>query len=232
MRLAIVGHGRMGRAVEALAREQGHTIVTIIPGAENREGKAITRERLAGAEVAIEFTRPTTVMENLERLVAVGIPTVTGTTGWIEHLPRLKQAVAAHGGAVLYSPNFSVGVQLFLRAARELARRFAGHPEFDGFILEQHHIAKVDAPSGTALRLREQARAGDPSREFPISSIRAGATAGIHTLGFESAHETVRLEHTARSRHAFAAGALAAAEWLRGRRGVFTFEEMLFGSEP
>ena len=222
----------MGRALEGLARERGHTIQTIITGAENREGQAITRERLAGAEVAVEFTRPTTVVENLQRLVALGIPTVTGTTGWIEHLPRLEQSVQAHGGAVLYSPNFSVGVQLFLRAARDLSRRFAGHPEFDGFIVEHHHVAKLDAPSGTAVRLREQVKAGDPSREFPITSIRAGAVPGIHTLTYDSAHETVRLEHAARSRQAFAAGALAAAEWLRGRRGIFTFEGMLFGSEP
>jgi len=222
----------MGRALEGLARERGHTIQTIITGAENREGQAITRERLAGAEVAVEFTRPTTVVENLQRLVALGIPTVTGTTGWIEHLPRLEQAVQAHGGAVLYSPNFSVGVQLFLRAARDLSRRFAGHPEFDGFIVEHHHVAKLDAPSGTAVRLREQVKAGDPSREFPITSIRAGAVPGIHTLTYDSAHETVRLEHAARSRQAFAAGALAAAEWLRGKRGIFTFEGMLFGSEP
>jgi 4-hydroxy-tetrahydrodipicolinate reductase len=222
----------MGRALEGLARERGHSIQTIITGAENREGQAITRERLAGAEVAVEFTRPTTVVENLQRLVALGIPTVTGTTGWIEHLPRLEQSVQAHGGAVLYSPNFSVGVQLFLRAARDLSRRFAGHPEFDGFIVEHHHVAKLDAPSGTAVRLREQVKAGDPSREFPITSIRAGAVPGIHTLTYDSAHETVRLEHAARSRQAFAAGALAAAEWLRGRRGIFTFEGMLFGSEP
>jgi len=232
MRLAIIGYGRMGRALEALAKDQGHTIQTIITGAESRQGQAITAERLAGAEVAVEFTQPTTVVENLTRLVSVGIPTVTGTTGWIEHLPRLEQSVQRHGGAVLYSPNCSVGVQLFLRTARDLSRRFADHPEFDGFIVEHHHLAKMDAPSGTAVRLREKVREVDSSREFPITSIRAGAVPGTHTLTYDSAHETVRLEHSARSRQAFAAGALAAAEWLRGKRGIYTFEGMLFGSEP
>ena len=129
------------------------------------------------------------------------------------------------------SGSFSIGVNLFLKVGRELARRFAGHPDFDAFIVEQHHVAKVDAPSGTALRLRDQAREGDPAREFPITSIRAGASPGIHTLTYDSAHETVQLGHTARSRTAFAAGALAAAQWLQGRRGIYTFEDMLFGSD-
>jgi 4-hydroxy-tetrahydrodipicolinate reductase len=161
--------------------------------------------------------------------VGLGIPTVTGTTGWLDHLPALERLVRERGGALLHSANFSVGVQLFLKTAAELSRRFAGQPGFDAFILEQHHLAKVDAPSGTARRLADVVRAGDPGRDPPITSLRGGFIPGTHTLSYDSAHETIRLEHVARSRHAFAAGALMAAEWLPGHYGIFSFEDLLFG---
>ncbi len=231
MRLAIVGHGRMGQAVEALARERGHTIGAIIAGADNREGAALTAERLAGVDVALEFTRPDMVFGNLEKLVRAGIPAVTGTTGWFDRLPELEQLVSDQGGAVLYAPNFSVGVQLFLRAAADLARHFSGRPGFAASIVEQHHAGKKDAPSGTALRLRDGVRREDPDRDFPITSIRSGTLPGTHTLLFDAPAESIRLEHVARGREAFAAGALSAAEWLPGHRGVFSYEEMLFGRE-
>jgi 4-hydroxy-tetrahydrodipicolinate reductase len=232
MRIVIVGGGRMGKAVEAVATEQGHTVHALVSGSENLNGEALTAERLAGADVAIEFTRPASVVSNLRRLIEAGIPVVTGTTGWAATLPEIERLVSDRGGALLYSPNFSIGVQLFLRAAADLARRFAGRPEFSGTILEEHHAAKVDAPSGTALRLRDMVRAVEPQREFPITSVRAGFIPGRHTLTFDAPHETVRLEHEARSRAGFAAGALAAAEWLKGRKGIFRFEDMLFGGTP
>jgi len=232
MRLAIVGHGRMGQAVEALARAHGHTIGAIITGTDNREGRAWTGERLAGVDVALEFTRPDTVLRNLEQLLRAGIPTVTGTTGWFDRLLEVERLVSEQHGAVLYAPNFSVGVQLFLRAAADLAGRFSGRPGFQASIVEQHHAGKRDKPSGTALRLREGVRREDPDREFPITSIRSGATPGTHTLLFDSPAESIQLEHIARGREAFAAGALAAAEWLPGHQGIFSFEEMLFGREP
>ena len=231
MRLAIVGHGRMGQAVEVLARERGHTVSLVVAGVDNRDGQALSPERLAGIDVALEFTRPDAVLNNVERLVRAGIPTVTGTTGWFDRLPELGQMVREQGGSVLYSPNFSVGVQLYLQAAGDLARRLAGRPEFEATIIEQHHAGKRDAPSGTALRLREEASRADPARDFPITSIRSGTIPGTHTLQFESPAESVRLEHVARGREAFAAGALSAAEWLPGHRGLFSFEEMLFGRE-
>ena len=130
---------------------------------------------------------------------------------------------------LLHAANFSVGVHLFLRAARDLAARFAGRPEFDAFIMEEHHAAKVDAPSGTARVLRERVREADAAREFPITSIRAGAVPGTHVLTYDGADEIIALTHVARNRRSFAAGALAAAEWLPGRTGVFDFEAMLFG---
>lgn len=228
MRLAIVGNGKMGRTVAALAEEWGHT-VQIIGREENVRGAALTRERLAGTDAAIEFTRPDVVVTNLERLIEAGIPTVTGTTGWAAELPRIARLVEARRGALLYAANFSAGVHLFLRAARDLAARFAGRPEFDSFILEEHHAAKVDAPSGTAAALRGKLREADPAREFPITSVRAGSIPGTHVVTYDGPHDTVVLSHVARSRRGFAAGAVAAAEWLPGRPGVHDFEEMLFG---
>jgi len=228
MRLALIGYGKMGHALATLAIERGHEVCTIVRGDENHEGAALTSDRLGGAEVALEFTRPEAAPGNLMRMAKLGLPTVSGTTGWSASLPAIEREVNAKGGALLHSPNFSVGVHLFLRAAAELARRFRGR-DFDGFILEQHHAAKRDAPSGTALQLLAAVTAADPDRSFQISSVRAGFSPGTHLLAYDSPFEVIRLEHTARSRQSFAAGALMAAEWLRGRTGVYSFEEMLFG---
>jgi 4-hydroxy-tetrahydrodipicolinate reductase len=229
VRIVIVGNGKMGKAVAALAAERGHTVQAVINKQENAAGQALTKQRLAGAEVAIEFTGPDAVVTNLERLMAAGIPTVTGTTGWESELPRVAAMVEASGGALLHAANFSIGVQLFLRAARELSRGFAGRTGFDAFILEEHHAAKRDAPSGTARALQARAREVDHEREFPITSIRAGAIPGTHVLTYDGLYETISLGHTARSRLGFAEGALAAAQWLPGRKGVYTLDNVLFG---
>lgn len=229
MKLAIIGNGKMGKAVAALAQERGHVVQTIVNRIENPGGRALTAERLAGVDVAVEFTRPDAVVANLERLIELGLPTVTGTTGWSNDLPRVSALVQDRGGALLHAANFSIGVQLFFRAARELARSFRSRPEFAVSIREEHHKTKLDAPSGTALLLQRQLWTEEPGRRFPITSVREGDSAGSHTLTYESRHEVVTLTHLSRSREVFAAGALAAAEWLPGRTGVFTFEDMLFG---
>jgi 4-hydroxy-tetrahydrodipicolinate reductase len=215
MRISIVGNGRMGKAIAALALDQGHTIHTIISSEENAGGRALVPARLAGSDVALEFTRPEAAVDNLEKLLELGIPTVTGTTGWYD--------------ALLYSTNFSVGVHLFLRAAHELARLLKGRPEFAGSITEEHHSSKRDAPSGTALLLQRRLTASDSERSFPISSLRQGSVPGTHTLSYEGSHEKILLSHVARDREAFAAGALLAAQWLPGKTGVFTFDDILFG---
>jgi 4-hydroxy-tetrahydrodipicolinate reductase len=230
MRIAIVGNGKMGQAVARLAEQRGHTIRAVISSAENAGGRALTPDRLADADVAIEFTRPDAAPANLERLVAAGIPTVTGTTGWLEQLPNISTLVAERKGALLHAANFSLGVHLFLRAARELARGFAGRPEFDAFILEEHHAAKLDAPSGTARELQARVREADPDRPCPITSVRIGAAPGTHIVAYDGPYERVTLVHAARNREGFAAGALAAAEWLPGHPGVHTVEDMLFGA--
>jgi 4-hydroxy-tetrahydrodipicolinate reductase len=230
VKIVVVGNGKMGRAIAALATTRGHSIQAMIGAGENAGGSALTRERLAGADVAIEFTRPDAAVANLERLIGAGVPTVTGTTGWTTELPRITRLVDQTGGALLYASNFSVGVHVFLRVARDLARRFTGHAAFDAFILEEHHATKRDAPSGTAHVLQAALRASDPARTFPITSVRAGAIPGTHTVTYDAPSESVTLSHMARSREGFAAGALAAAEWLPGHPGVHTFEEMLFGA--
>jgi 4-hydroxy-tetrahydrodipicolinate reductase len=219
----------MGQAVATLAVERGHAVHTVVESSDNVAGRALTRERLAGADVAIEFTRPEAAVSNLERLIELGIPTVTGTTGWTGALPRITALVEARQGALLHAANFSAGVHLFLRTARELARNFRGRSEFVASIREEHHAAKLDAPSGTALLLQQRLGDSDPSHSFPITSVRAGTTPGTHTLTYDGPHETVSLSHLARDREAFAAGALTAAEWLPGKTGVFTFEHLLFG---
>lgn len=231
MRVVMIGYGKMGQAVATLAKERGHSIHAVVDSSDNAGGRALSRDRLEGADVAIEFTRPDAAVRNIERLIELGIPTVTGTTGWTDALPRITALVEKKQGALLHAPNFSVGVHLFLRTAQELARRFRGRPEFDDSIVEEHHAGKLDAPSGTALLLQRQLGREDPDRRFPITSVRTGTVPGTHTLTYTGAHETVTLSHVARSRQGFAAGALAAAEWLPGKTGVFTFEDMLFGDK-
>jgi 4-hydroxy-tetrahydrodipicolinate reductase len=230
MRIVIVGNGRMGTAVASLAVAQGHTIHTVINSEENTGGRAIVPARLSGSDVALEFTRPDAAVGNLERLLELGIPTVTGTTGWYDDLPRVTACSRAHRGALLHSANFSVGVHLFLRTARELARFLTERPEFSESITEEHHSTKRDVPSGTALLLQRQLATADPARAFPIRSVREGSVPGTHTLSYEGPHEQILLSHIARDRQAFAAGALLAAQWLPGKTGVFTFEHILFGS--
>ena len=228
MRLLIVGDGRMGRAVATLAAARGHQVAMV--GREaNVGGQGLAAVRVRGHDVAIEFTRPDAAPANVERLIEAGLPVVTGTTGWEAELPRITALVEARKGSLLHAANFSIGVHLFLRAAGALAGEFAGRDGFDGFILEEHHAAKRDAPSGTARALQQRLRDADPSRPYPITSVRAGAIPGTHTVSLDGPFETVTLRHTARSRDGFAAGALAAAEWLPGHIGIYTFDAMLFG---
>lgn len=231
MRIAIIGTGKMGRAVAEVARERGHDIVTTIGGGDNPRGAALIADRLAGAEVAVEFTRPDSVVGNLQRLIDLGVPTVTGTTGWADQLPAITARVESREGSLLHAPNFSTGVALLLRAARLVATEFADREEFGAFVVDEHHAAKRDAPSGTALALQRALRSGDGGRAFPVTSIRGGHHPGRHRIIWDSRFETVHLEHAARDRRVFAEGAVRAAEWLPGRRGVFTFDDVLFGRE-
>jgi 4-hydroxy-tetrahydrodipicolinate reductase len=225
-RLAIVGHGRMGRAVEQLAAEHGWTIAAVIDAQTNVDGAGITARSLGGAQVVVEFTTGAAAPANVRACVRAGCPVVTGTTGWDAQRARVEEDVLAGDGAMLWSPNFSIGVNLFWQVA-ELAARLAGRTKtFDAHIVETHHAAKRDAPSGTALALQRLATAAFGS-DIPVISVRVGAVPGTHELLLDSAFEQIRVVHEARDRRVFAEGALLAARWLLGRHGVYTMRDFL-----
>ena len=221
LRLAVVGHGKMGRAVEALAAERGFEVVAVV-----RSGTAITREALGGADVAVEFTEPGAAPANLRACVAAGCPVVTGTTGWYDELEQVSEEVWQRTGALLWAANFSVGVHLFARMVREAARLVRTVPAFDAHLVETHHAAKKDAPSGTA-KLLASATGSALGRDVPVTSVRTGSVPGTHELIFDGPFEQLRIEHVARDRRVFAAGALVASHWLAGKRGVFTMRDIL-----
>ena len=229
LQLAVIGHGKMGRAVAALAAERGMSVVTTIDADANADGKGITRQSLAGADVAVEFTAPAAALPNILATVAAGCPIVVGTTGWYDALATATERVKAGGGALLYAPNFSVGVNLFLQMAAQAARLVMRAPGFDVHVTEVHHAAKKDAPSGTAIAVQEAVREAS-GRQAPISSIRVGYVPGTHEVLFDAPFEQLRLEHVARDRRVFAEGALLAAQWLVGKQGVFTMRDVLSSS--
>lgn len=229
MRIAVVGLGRMGRAVVAEASQRGHEVVATVGRDGNADGAALTLERLAGADVVFEFTRPDAAPANLARLARLGQRVVTGTTGWSAELPRISRMVEESRGALLHATNFSIGMHLTRHAARTLARLLRHLPDHDAALRETHHRKKLDAPSGSALLMQAELREIDPSRPWPIASLRVGAVPGTHELVVDGPRESITLTHTVRDRAVFAEGALVAGEWLRTRSGVFTFDDVLTG---
>jgi 4-hydroxy-tetrahydrodipicolinate reductase len=221
MKLAIIGYGKMGRLIEQLAPEYGFkSIVTVDIGDDF--AKAV------GADVAIEFTTPEAALSNIEKLSAMKLPVVVGTTGWLSHMDQVRVAVQKNGSALVWSPNFSVGVNVFLRVVREAARLLADEKEYGAWAWEIHHDTKKDAPSGTMIKLVEEMKTAGYPRNIDVSSNRAGRHPGTHEIGFDSAADTITLRHAARSREGFARGALKAAQWIVGKQGVFEFGEVLF----
>ena len=220
MKLAIVGYGKMGRLIEQLAPEYGFTI-------HARLDLGDSPDLLRGSDVAIEFSTPSAALGNIETLAGLGIPTVVGTTGWLEHMDRVRAAVERGGTGLVWSPNFSIGVNVFLRAVQETARLLAHEPAYGAWAWEIHHSTKKDAPSGTLLALVNEIKSAGYDRPVDISSSRAGTHPGTHEIGFDSAADTITLRHTARSREGFARGALKAARWIPGKKGVFEFKEIL-----
>jgi 4-hydroxy-tetrahydrodipicolinate reductase len=234
LRLALVGTGRMGAALAERARARGDLVVARLGRGEMQH---LTLDALAGAHVVLEFTLPEAAPENLRRLAPLGVPVVTGTTGWEEARPAVEAAFREAGGLLLHASNFSVGVQLLLRAAREVARGLRGVEGFEGGVVEWHHREKVDAPSGTARSIRKALLEGDPDRPWPTTSLRRGWIPGTHRIEVEGAMESLVLEHVARDRYLFADGALLAAHWLHarhreGKRGVCTFADLFGGPHP
>ena len=226
LRLAIVGDGKMGRAINDLARERSFIVTSMLGAADNANGSALTRERLGNADVVIEFTEPGAAPANIVAAVRAGYPVVTGTTGWADRLDEVSDQVRSANGALVHAPNFSIGVNLFLALAAAAGHVMHHAPEFDAHIVETHHAAKKDAPSGTAIALEQNVR-GTLGKEVAITSVRTGHVPGTHELSFDGAFEQIRLTHVARDRRVFADGALRAAAWVRGRRGVFTMRHVL-----
>ena len=225
MKLAIIGYGAMGQLVAKLAREQRHQVALTLDIDDANRGVEDLANALRGCEVAIDFSVADTVLKNAEACARAGVPIVVGTTGWQSQVDDVRRIVTEHHGALIYGANFSVGVQVFYRIAARAAELFRGLESYDAFIEEAHHKRKRDAPSGTAVQLRNLV-AADLGREVPVSSTRAGYIPGTHRLGFDSAADQITLTHTARSREGFAAGALVAAGWIIGRKGVYEFSEV------
>ncbi len=225
--LALLGHGKMGKALATLAPQRGFSIRCVLDEDTNRNAQGITAENFRGVDVAVDFTTPEAVLENIRRVAALGCNLVVGTTGWMDHLDEVRERVKTAGTGLVYGANFSIGIQLFYRVAKSMAQAFSAYPVYEPYMIEAHHRFKKDAPSGTALELKRHVSAFFDSRDIPITSVRAGYHPGMHEIGFDSEADTVVLRHTARSRQGFAEGALYAARWVADRKGVFAFADIL-----
>ena len=231
MKVALVGHGKMGREVEAVLEERGHEAVVVA-----KDGPFP-----AGCSVGIDFTRADAVLANVEKAMKAGARYVVGTTGWADRLDDVSKTVTQAGGGLVHAANFSVGVNLFYKIVRDAAALLARFPDYDPFILERHHRMKKDAPSGTAKVLAgivssaggkrpkptSSIEGALPDDSFHISAVRAGGIVGDHTVGFDSGGDEILLEHRARTRRGFALGAVLAAEWIATRTGVHSFDAVL-----
>ncbi len=236
MKVAIIGYGKMGREIEKILISRGHTITAIID-AENRE--ELSSEAFASSDVAIEFTTPHTAYENIVASINAGVAVVSGTTGWLEHLEQIKSLCAERNGGFFYASNYSLGVNLMFRLNRKLAAMINSVEGYSVEIEEVHHIHKLDAPSGTAITLAEGIIAELDSKEgwvndtepaanqVEIKSKRVGEVPGIHTVTYDSAEDTLSLSHTIKSRSALAMGAVVAAEFMCGKHGVYSMDDLL-----
>jgi 4-hydroxy-tetrahydrodipicolinate reductase len=222
VKLLLVGYGRMGRLIEELAPEHGGEVTGRIDVG--------TGDWSAPADVAIDFSTAEALQSNFERYVERRLPVVIGTTGWSDVAPALREEAARVSLGVVASANFSLGVNLFQILVGEAAEIIRRYPQYGAWIYEAHHAAKRDAPSGTALALRDTMTAAGYRRPIDISSTRAGSIPGIHTVGFDAPSDTIEITHTARDRRGFADGALMAARWIKGRTGWFTMKDVLGGS--
>lgn len=236
MKFAIVGYGKMGKAIEAIAVERGHTINLII---DRNNPADLTTENLRQSDVVIEFTGPESAAANVEQCLKTGVPVVCGSTGWLEKLDAMKKLATEKNTALLVASNFSVGVNIFFALNQKLAQLMAGQDDYKVAITEIHHTAKKDAPSGTAITLAEGIiKNGGPSAwhleqveahgsSIPITAIRQDPAPGTHMVKYSSEIDDIEITHTAHSRHGFAVGAVLAAEFLAGKKGVYTMQDVL-----
>jgi len=226
MKLALIGYGAMGRLVETQAEAAGNQVGIKLTSNEAEQDVDELAAMLRRHDVAVDFSVGPGVLKNIEACALAGVPLVEGTTGWKEHEDRAREIVTEHDSALVYGANFSIGVNVFYRIVAGAAKLFAGLEQYEAFIEEQHHSRKRDAPSGTALKLKS-VLAEAVKGEIPVASTRAGHIPGTHRVGFDSAADQILLTHIARSREGFAAGALLAARWIVGRKGVFEFSEVI-----
>ena len=225
MKIALIGYGAMGKLIERLAVGKGHKIGVIIDESVSNLFAGEVAEKLKGNDVAIDFTIGMAVPRNVEACVKARVPVVVGTTGWQEDRRLIEKIVHDGNGSMVFGANFSIGVNVFYRIADFAAELFEKFPEYEVFIEEQHHSRKKDAPSGTALKIKEVVSKHVDVGE--IAATRAGNIPGTHRLGFDGPADQILLEHTARSRDGFAFGAILAAEWVQGRQGVFEFGDVI-----
>jgi 4-hydroxy-tetrahydrodipicolinate reductase len=225
MKMALLGYGKMGRIIESLALQRGHSIVSII------KREKISEDKLAEADVCSDFSHPDAVLNHIQIIANAKKNLVMGTTGWSDHLDQVTKIIDKSGIGFIYSPNFSIGVALFLRIVKAAAQMVDTFHAYDVGLLEAHHNKKVDSPSGTAKILANTlssamlSRSADKQPE--IACIRCGAIPGTHTILFDSPADSITLTHQARNREGFAEGALYAAEWLKNKKGLFTLDDLL-----
>ena len=222
MKIALIGYGKMGRIIETLAAEKGDRIVARID--ETNSENLI--EQLGLAEVAIDFSNAEAVGKNVEACIEANIPLVEGTTGWNTEKDEIKKLIESKNGAFVFGANFSIGVNLFYRIADFASELFAKFDDYEAFIEEQHHSKKLDAPSGTALKLKEIVEK-NIKKDFSVSATRAGRIPGTHRVGFDGNADQILLEHFARSREGFASGAILAAHWIVGKKGFYEFTDVM-----
>jgi 4-hydroxy-tetrahydrodipicolinate reductase len=224
--IAVIGDGKMGQAIKQLAIEKGWRVSAVVGERENAAGKGISASSLGAPDVAVEFTQPDAAVANVVAALRAGVPVVVGTTGWYDSLPEVTRIAKETGTSFLWSPNFSLGVNVMIELARYAGTLMRTLEDFDAHIVETHHTRKKDAPSGTAIAIAKAA-SDALERPIPTTSVRTGSVPGTHELIFDGAFEQLALTHLARDRRVFAEGALRAADWLIGKRGVFTMRDML-----
>lgn len=236
MNIALIGYGKMGKAIEEIALERGHLIVLKIND-ENLED--FTKENVTKADVAIEFSGPHSAYDNIKALIEFGVPVVSGSTGWTGRINEINKFCTEKKGAFLYASNFSVGVNIFFELNKKLAALIAPHSEYTVSMEEIHHTQKKDAPSGTAITLAEQIlqrlsqkkkwvnQASNDVAELPIISKREDPAPGTHSIKYSSSIDDIEIIHTAHNRKGFALGAVLAAEFINGKQGIFSMKEVL-----
>ncbi len=236
MKIALVGYGKMGKAIEEIALQHGHEIVLRI-SIDNTED--MTVQNLQKADVAIEFTGPESAAENIKMCLNAEVPVVSGSTGWLQQWTEIENLCTEKKGALIYASNYSIGVNLFFELNKKLAQLMSPYPEYEVNLHEIHHTQKKDAPSGTAITLAEQIIAQVPHKtrwvndisdnreELEIISERIDPAPGTHTIKYNSAIDDIEIVHTAHNRTGFAAGAVKAAEFLAARKGIYTMKDVL-----